>query len=376
VFVTSIENVEGEPAPGDEVELCSHEGRFVARGIFNPNSAIRVRLYRWDGGPLDEPFWALSIAAALRLRRDLLRLEGASAAYRLISSEGDGLSGLTVDRYSHWLASQFTSLGLFERRESIARVLMEQTGAAGMLIRTERTAAQQEGIAYPVEAVVGQLPIEPIAIVEHGLNYWIDIRASQKTGFFLDQRDNRLAAAAFCAGKSVLDLYCYTGGFALNAIRNGLAREVLGIDSSTTAVEVARHHATINGLDEAKIRFEASEVGAALERLRAEGANFDVVICDPPKFARSPRGVEDALKAYLRLNQAAISVLAPDGVLVTCSCSGLVERGLFADMLGQVAELTGRSIQILQQRGQAADHPVAASCLETEYLKCFICRVS
>jgi 23S rRNA (cytosine1962-C5)-methyltransferase len=173
----------------------------------------------------------------------------------------------------------------------------------------------------------------------------------------------------------VLDLYSYTGAFALNALRNGGASRVLGIDSSATAVEVARHHAEINGLDLSKITFEASDAMAALERLRGAGERFGVVICDPPKFARSPRGVEDALKAYLRLNRAALDVLQPGGVLVTCSCSGLVDRGLFADLLGQVAELTGRRIQILEQRGQAADHPVSASCLESDYLKCFICRV-
>src|SRR5439155_14555238 len=144
-------------------------------------------------------------------------------------SDADGLSGLTVDRYDRWLVAQFTSLALFERREPITRLLMEQTQAEGMLVRTERVSAEQEGIAYPFESVQGSLPAAPIEIIEHGLTYWIDLRASQKTGFFLDQRDNRLAAAAFCADKSVLDLYCYTGGFALNALKNGHARTVLGI---------------------------------------------------------------------------------------------------------------------------------------------------
>jgi 23S rRNA (cytosine1962-C5)-methyltransferase len=248
------------------------------------------------------------------------------------------------------------------------------TGADGVLTRTERVTAEQEGIAAPFESVLGSLPVAPAEIVEHGLTYWVDLRAGQKTGFFLDQRENRLAAAKYCGGKSVLDLYCYTGGFALNALKNGGARSALGIDSSAVAVEVARHHATINHIDSA--RFESSDALTALEGFRNSGERFGVVICDPPKFARSPRGVEDALKAYLRLNRSAVEVLEPDGVLVTCSCSGLVDRGLFADMLGQTAELSGRSIQFLEQRGQASDHPVSASCLESDYLKCFICRVS
>jgi 23S rRNA (cytosine1962-C5)-methyltransferase len=376
VFVTSIARVEGDPKEADEVEVYSHEGQFIARGVFNPHSAIRVRLYRWDGGPLDEAFWSAAVAEALRMRHEVLRLGGPNAGYRLISSEGDGLSGLTVDRYDRWLVAQFTSLALFARREPILRSLQELTGAEGILARSERVTAEQEGIPHPFESVHGTLPVAPVEVVEHGLTYWVDPRAGQKTGFFLDQRENRRAAAAYCQRRRVLDLYCYTGGFALNALKNGGAASVLAVDSSAVAVEVARHHAEMNGLDAGAIRFEASDALAALDRLRSSGERFGVVICDPPKFARSPRGVEDALKGYLRLNRAALDVLEPDGVLVTCSCSGLVDRSLFADVLGQVAELSGRRVQFLEQRGQAPDHPVSASCLETEYLKCFICRVA
>jgi 23S rRNA (cytosine1962-C5)-methyltransferase len=374
VFVTSVGRVEGDPAPADEVEVFSHEGQFVARGIFNPRSAIRVRLYRWDGGPLDEAFWRERLESALRLRRDILGLDRPASGCRLVFSEADGLSGLTVDHYDRWLVAQFTSLALFERREPIVAALLGMTGAEGVLGRTERVAAEQEGIAPGFESVSGTLPVEPVEVVEHGLTYWVDLRAGQKTGFFLDQRDNRRAASAYCRDRDVLDLYCYTGGFALNAAKNGGARSVLGVDSSAVAVEVARHHAKINGVD--AIQFESADVFATLDRLRAEGQRFGVVICDPPKFVKSPRGLEEGLKGYLRLNRAALDLLEPDGVLVTCSCSGLVDRGLFADVLGQVAEQSGRAIQVLEQRGQAPDHPVSASCLETEYLKCFICRVT
>ena len=373
VFVTSIASVSGEPAPGGEVEVHSHEGKFVARGLFNPHSAIRVRLYRWDGGPLDDPFWASTLESSLRLRRDVLRLDQPGTGRRLVFSESDGLSGLTVDRYDRWVVAQFTSLALFERREWFARTLMEQTGAEGVLTRTDRQSAEQEGLTVPFESVLGTLPVAPVEVDEHGLKYWVDLRAGQKTGFFLDQRENRLAAARYCRDKAVLDLYTYTGAFALNALKNGGAKSVLGVDSSAVAVEVARHHAEINGL--AGAQFEASDAHVALERLRSEGAKFGVVVCDPPKFARSPKGVEDAIKGYIRLNRAALDVLEPDGVLVSCSCSGLVDRELFADMLGHVAELSGRPIQFLEQRGQAPDHPVSASCLESDYLKCFVCRV-
>ena len=372
LFVTSIDRVEGDPAAGGEVEVYSHEGKFIARGLFNPNSAIRVRLYRWDGGPVDDAFLSDSLDRAVRLRRDVLKLGAPSSGYRVLSSEADGLSGLTVDRYDRWLVAQFTSLALFMRHDTLARMLLEKTGAEGVLVRTERTTAGQEGIPEGFENVQGTLPVAPVEIDEHGIHYWVDLRAGQKTGFFLDQRLNRLAAAAYCRGKRVLDLYTYTGGFALNARKNGGASEVIGVDSSAIAVEVARHHAEMNGID--GVEFRAGDVPNAVDQFRKDGEKFGVVICDPPKFARSPRAVEEALKAYIRLNRSALDLLEPDGVLVTCSCSGLVDRGLFADMIGQVAEQSGRSVQILEQRGQAPDHPVSASCLETEYLKCFICR--
>jgi 23S rRNA (cytosine1962-C5)-methyltransferase len=374
LFVTSIAKVEGDPSPGGEVEVYSHEGQFIARGLFNPNSAIRVRLYRWDGGPLDDEFWSGTLANAVRLRRELLNLGGPGAGYRLVSSEADGLSGLTVDRYDRWLVVQFTSLALFERRELLIRLLAQEPDVEGILSRPERATAEQEGIRPHEEVLYGTPPAAPVELSENGLTYWVDLKAGQKTGFYLDQRENRRAVASYCQGKRVLDLFTYTGAFALNALKHGGADSVLGIDSSSTAIEVARHHAVLNHLG--KARFEAADVFDALETIRSRGERFGVVICDPPKFARHPRGVEEALKGYLRLNRAAVEVLQPGGVLVTCSCSGLVDRGLFADVIGQLAELSGRSIQILEQRGQAPDHPVSASCLETEYLKCFVCRVS
>ena len=374
VFAASIARVEGDPQPGDEVEVFSHERKFIARGLFNPHSAIRVRLYRWDGGPLDPAFWGDRVAAALRLRREVLHREAPGAAYRAVFSESDGLSGLTVDRYDRWLVVQFTSLALHKRRDLLLGLLAEQTGAEGILSRSERGTAEQDGLRAEDAVVFGSLPTTPVEIVENDITYLVDVKAGHKTGFYLDQRENRKAVASYFRGRRVLDLFCYTGGFSLNALRHGGAASTLGIDGSSTAVEIARHHAEINGLNEA--RFETGDVFETLERLRQGGERFGAVVCDPPKFARNPRGVEEALKGYLRLNRAAIEVLEPDGVLVTCSCSGLVERGLFADVMGQVAELSGRSIQILEQRGQAPDHPVSASCLETEYLKCFVCRVS
>jgi 23S rRNA (cytosine1962-C5)-methyltransferase len=374
VFVTSIDRVTGSPEPGAEVDVLSHEGQPIGRGLFNPQSAIRVRLYRWDGGPLDDAFWHAQLDAALRLRRDVLGLDKPGAACRLVFSEADGLSGLTVDRYDRWLVAQFTSLAMHSRRDTLLPYLLERTGAEGILLRTERGIAEQEGLTMTDGLYRGSLPDAPVEIVEHEITYLVDVASGQKTGFYLDQRDNRRAVAAYTQGQRVLDLFCYTGGFSLTALRHGGARSALGIDASSTAIEIARQNAIVNHLSTG--RFEAADVFETLQTLRSRNETFGVVICDPPKFARHPKAVDDALKGYLRLNRAAVEVLAPDGILVTCSCSSHVDRILFADLLGQVAELSRRSIQILEQRSQAPDHPVSASCLETEYLKCFICRVT
>jgi 23S rRNA (cytosine1962-C5)-methyltransferase len=373
VFAESIDRVEGPAEAGTEAEVYSQEGVFIARGLFNPQSAIRVRLYRWDDGPLDESLWRQRLEAALRLRRDILQLNEPHGARRLVFSESDKISGLTVDHYDRWLVAQFTSLALYQQREILLRLLTQLTGAQGIVVRTDRGVAGQEGLEIAQEAAIGDVPLDPVTIVEHGIAYTADLRAGQKTGFYLDQRETRKAIAPFASGRRVLDLFCHSGGFSFNALRHGGATHTLGIDSSRSAIAAARANAVANGFGNA--RFEAADAFDALERLRSSQERFGMIVCDPPKFARHPKAVGEAIKAYLRLNRSALDVLEPDGILVTCTCSGHVDRQLFAQMLGQVAEMSARPIQILEQRGQAADHPVSASCLETEYLKCFVCRV-
>lgn len=376
LFARSIARVEGEPGPGGEVDIVNSDGGFIARGLYNPQSAIRARLYRWDEGPLDEALWGDRIDTALRLRREVLQRERPGGACRLIYSESDGLSGLTVDRYDRWLVAQFTSLALFEHRDVLLRVLMEKTGAEGILLRTERGIAALEGLELPAqtEAAIGVIPEGPITIQERALSFEVDPRAGQKTGFYLDQSENRHAAAPYARGRRVLDLFCYTGGFALTCLSEGQAPYAFGVDSSAHAIEIARRNAIANHL--AHCRFEQADVFQVLEGLKASGERFGLIVCDPPKFARGAKSVDGAIKGYLKLNRAAVDVLEPDGILVTCSCSGHVDRATFTQVLGHVAESTGRAIQVLEQRGQAPDHPVSASCIETDYLKCVIARVA
>ena len=373
VFVNSIDRIDGQPEPGDEVRVVSHEGQFIARGLFNPRSAIRVRLYRWDDQPIDNPWLAGLLARSLQLRREILGPPGPESAARLVFSEGDALSGLTVDQFGRYLSVQITSLALDRRRDFLVDWLVAQTGALGLILRGEKGIPAQEGLKVEEGWIRGEPPSGLVEIVDGGVRFAVDLATGQKTGFYLDQRANRQAVARYASGRRVLDLFCYTGGFALNAAVHGGAASVLGIDGSRTAIDLARRNAEANGVTSA--RFEVADVFDTLESLRGLGETFGLVVCDPPKFARHPRDVEDAVRGYLRLNRAALHVLEPGGTLVTCSCSGLVDRGMFADILGQVAELSGRPIQLLDQRGQAADHPVAASCLETEYLKCVIARV-
>jgi 23S rRNA (cytosine1962-C5)-methyltransferase len=371
--VNSVAEVEGGPLPGDVVDVVSHERIFIARGLFNPFSAIRVRLYRWSQEPLDANFWRQRLDSALRLRSEVLGLAADHSAYRLVFSEGDGLSGLTVDRFDRWLVAQFSSLALFLRRDMILSHLMELTGARGIIARPDRGVSAEEGLHKKDVEIKGTIPDEPVAIVENGLAYRVELSTGQKTGYYCDQRANRLAVALYCTGRRVLDLFCFIGSFSLCALRHGRAESTLGVDSSTPAVAQARRNAVLNNLDRAS--FEAGDVLKVLARLREAGERFEVVICDPPKYAHHANDLAAALRGYRRLNLAALDVLAPGGTLATCSCSGLVSRQLFNELLGQVAEESGRSIQILEQRGQGPDHPVAASCLESDYLKCVIARV-
>jgi 23S rRNA (cytosine1962-C5)-methyltransferase len=375
VFSGAVARVEGDPQPGAEVVLVTEHGEFVARGLFNPLSNIQVRLYGWEAEtPLDEAFWSSRLDDAIRLRRDVLQLLQPNSACRIVFSEADGLSGLVVDRYGDWLTVQITSLALASRREILTRLLDEKLTPAGMWLRTERGIREAEGLEISDGLLCGNAPPRPLFIVEHDVHYGIDFVEGQKTGFFIDQRDNRRALAAYVRGGRVLDVCCYSAGFAMNAVRHGGAHEVLAIDVSEPALTTARANAERNGLTQT-IRFEKADAFKALEGLRGAGERFDLVVLDPPKLARHARGVSEALRGYHSLNRLAMDVVADDGILVTCSCTGHVERVMFENMLADAARSAKRRLQFLEVRGAAADHPTSVTCAETDYLKCYIGRV-
>jgi 23S rRNA (cytosine1962-C5)-methyltransferase len=373
VFAGAIAAVEGAPADGDAVDLYSHAGNFVARGLYNSRSKIRVRLYSWSPDiPLDAAFFRERLATALRLRGPLLHLDGPGRACRLVFSEGDGLSGCTVDRYDRWLVVQFTALGLAQRREMLADLLMGLVRPEGIYLRTERGIGRLEGLELQDGPLRGQVPVEPIVIEEDSLRFRVQLTEGQKTGFYLDQRDNRRAVAPLAAGKRVLDAFCYTGGFGLHAARAGAA-SVLGIDVSEPALSLARENAHLNGFE--NLAFVRGDVFDGLAVLDAAGERFGLVVLDPPKFARTQHAIEEALRGYRRLQTLALRLLEPDGILVTCCCSGLITMPMLDDLLAQLAVEQRREVQVLERRGQAPDHPVSATCPESNYLKCLVSRI-
>jgi 23S rRNA (cytosine1962-C5)-methyltransferase len=372
VFAGAIDRIDGTPADGDEVDLVSHGGNFVARGLFNSQSKIQVRLYSWqEGQPLDRTFFRDRVATALRLRRDVLKLDGPDAGFRVCFSESDTLSGMVADYYAGWLTVQFTALGLASRREMFADIFRELLQPKGIYLRTEKGIGKLEGVELHDQLLWGELPPPDLAISENGMRFLVNLAEGQKTGYYLDQRDNRAAVARLCGGKRVLDAFCYSGGFGLYAARAG-ASEVLSLDASEPALELGRRNAEANGL--ANITFHNADVFKHLGELAASGRKFDVVVLDPPKFARNRAAVPDALKGYRRLHQLALRLLDRDGVLVSCCCTGLIAMSDLEDLIAQCAIEAKRDLQFLERRGPAADHPVAATCRETGYLKCVISR--
>jgi 23S rRNA (cytosine1962-C5)-methyltransferase len=369
VYAGAIEAIAGDPKDGDVVDLVSHAGKFVARGLYNSNSKIRVRLFTWDADQaLDADFFRRQLQRAIRLRRDMLRLTGAC---RLVFSEADGLSGLTIDQFENWLVVQFTSLALALRREMFADLLMELVHPTGIYLRTERGIGQLEGLDLHDGPLRGDPP-GLLTIEEQGLRLQVNLTEGQKTGYYLDQRDNRQVVASLAVGRRMLDAFCYSGGFGLHAARAGAAA-VLGVDGSEAALALAQANAELNALT--NIAFEKADVFERLDQLAAAQERFGVIVLDPPKFARSKSAVEEALRGYRRLVRQSLKLLEADGVLAMCCCSGLIPREMLHELLAKEASQARRPLQILESRGAAPDHPVSVLCPETNYLKCVVCRV-
>lgn len=371
-IASSTENI----APGSEVVVKTHDGKFIARGLFNPHSNIRVRLYSWDEQQvLDQSFWSRRLDDAIALRRRLFGRFTPELACRVVYSEADQCSGLVVDRFGDWLTVQITSRALADRLELLLNLLQEKLSPQGILLRTEKGMRAAEGLELTEGLIRGSEPPRPLLIRENDITYAVDHSAGQKTGFFIDQRDNRRRIASFTNGSRVLDMFCYSGGFALNCLVHGPAAEVIAVDSSAAALELTHANAERNGVAD-RLQVMQEDGFTALEQLVAAGDKFDTVILDPPKLAKHRDSLDAAMRGYFSLNRLAVDVLTPGGLLMTCSCSGLVSHDMFTEMLSRVALQSNRHIQILEARGPGPDHPTSVHCLETDYLKCYLCRVT
>jgi len=392
IFSGAIHSLEGEPASGDTVDLLSSTREFLARASYSPSSQIRVRVWTFDDEPIDREFFRKQIRTAIHLR-DTLHLtpdtltpdtskpdtsnlapdtNAATNAYRLIYAESDGLPGLVVDRYGDVLVLQSLTAGSEFWKETLADLLLEETGLAAIYERSDADVRELEGFEPKVGILRGHLSSFLFPIREHGLKFNVNLQSGHKTGFYLDQRSNRLRVRELAKGKDVLDGFCYTGGFTINALAGG-AKSVLSIDSSADALALCKENIALNNPDADRQTSLEGDVFQLLRRLRDERRSFDMVILDPPKFAPTAAQAERAARGYKDINLLAFKLLRPGGTLVTFSCSGGIDAGLFQKIIAGAALDAGVEAQIVEHLSQGADHPVALHFPEGAYLKGLVC---
>lgn len=369
IYAGFIHAVRGQPVTGDLVDVVMPNGRFYARGLYNPDSKIRVRILTFHEEPITPAFWRERIAQAVRLRT---RIAPETTAYRLIYGEADRLPGLIVDRYDDVLVMQTLSSGMDRRKEMLADLLCEATASVRVYLRNDAKSRSLEGLS-PVTGFLRGDGGTTIEVREGAARFLVDIARGQKTGWFCDQRENRLAAARLTAGKRVLEVFCHTGAFGIQAALAG-ASHVEGLDVSEEALVLAREHARLNGVQE-RCSYRAADAFEELRRLEHTGTQFDVILLDPPAFARSKQAVPRALSGYKDINLLGIRLTKPEGIVVTSSCSHHVSDTDLWKAIGRAAQDAKRCVRLLEQRGQASDHPILATMPETRYLKCFIMQV-
>lgn len=367
VWSAQVHKPEARIPPGSVVDVVDAKDRFVGRAFWNGHARIALRLLSIDAHEAIDADWiATRIDRAVTLRRELLQLDTLTDAWRVVHSEGDGLSGLIVDRYADILVVEYFAAGMWKFRDAIHAALLRQFPGSRLYWFAETHVQKQESF----DCRVAEAP-EPVEVHEHGLRFHAAPGYGHKTGFFADQRENRRRFAELARGRRVLDLCCNAGGFAVHAMAGG-ALAATGVDMDAGILEIARANATANGLD---IRFEQADIFEWLRQAAARGERYDAVILDPAKLTRDRSKVIDALKKYFAMNRLALDVIPPGGLLLTCSCTGLVSEADFLEMLRRVTLNAGREIQILEVRGAGADHPVRADVPESRYLKAVFCRV-
>lgn len=368
IFSGAIERVIGKPQAGDTVEVRSADGATLAMAAYSPESQIRARVWSFDAkATTNAEYFNRKVKQAVALRAALPASKHTNAM-RLVHGESDGLPGLVVDRYADVLVVQYLSAGAERWREAILDALVEATHCEAVFERSDAEVRKLEGLEPRVGFARGNRNAARCPITEYGLHFRVDVEQGQKTGFFLDQRENRQRVRELAAGREVLDGFCYTGGFAIAALAGGAAR-VLAVDSSAPALEVARENLSANPLDSSRIEFVQADVFAHLRLLRDGARKFGFIVLDPPKFAPTAAQARNAARAYKDINLLAFKLLAPGGLLATFSCSGGVPAELFQSIIAGAALDAGVGAKIIERFHAAADHPVALEFPEGDYLK-------
>jgi 23S rRNA (cytosine1962-C5)-methyltransferase len=368
IFQKMVEKPADRIAPGTIVDIVDRDSQWVGRGFFNWHSRISLRLLSAKPDEaIDAEFFARRIDRAIELRTKLLNLDAVTNAYRLVFSEGDGLTGLVVDRFGTTIVVEFFSAGMFRVRQMLLDILKGHFPDSTFYWFAEEHVQKQE--SFDVHAA--PLP-SPGIITENALRFRVAPGSKHKTGFFVDQRDNRKFLASFCAGKRVLDLCCNTGGFSVYAKALGQADEVVGVDLDEGALELAKQNANLN---QAKVRFVQADLFTWLRDVRPAGQPFDVVVLDPAKQTRDREEIDFALKRYFDMNKLALQAVAPGGIFLTCSCTGLISEEMFLETLRRAAWQVGRTLQIIQVSGAGSDHPFLVHVPESRYLKAVFCRL-
>lgn len=376
IFAGSVDRLEGRARPGDTVLVKDANGQPLARAAWSPASQIRGRVWSFDPAVvIDHAWFKRTVAASVARRAGHPHLAG-QEGLRLIHGEADGLPGVIADRYGPVVVLQLTSAGADKWREALVAALVQATGCQAVYERSDSEVRKLEGLEPVAGSAYGELPPGPLTILENGVRLEVDPVAGHKTGFYLDQRDNRRLTGELAAGRAVLNCFCYTGGFSLQALAGGAA-SVVSIDSSGPALATAARNLALNPqLDPTRAQWREEDVFQALRALKAEGRRFDLVILDPPKFAPSAAHAERAARAYKDINLHGFRLLNPGGILMTYSCSGGVGLELFQQIVAGAACDAGVEGRILHRLSAAPDHPIGLAAPEGEYLKGLVCQVA